>query len=101
MVTERRRRTVPPLDPDAEQVCLLDKEWAERRKESPSAFLDLARSQDTSETSTVFHFESTPERWERMSTFVDEERECCKFFAFEQWEEGDEVLLKISRPEQR
>ena len=100
MVTEPRRRTVPPMDQDAEQVCLLDKEWAERRKESPSAFLDLARSQDTIETSTVFHFESTLEMWDRMTTFVDEERECCKFFAFEQWEEDDEVLLKISRPEQ-
>ncbi|MCH8161021.1 MAG: hypothetical protein IIB88_03895, partial [Chloroflexi bacterium] len=75
MVTELRKRIVPPMDPNAEQVCLLDKEWAERRKESPSAFLDLARSQDTSETSTVFHFESTPEMWDRMSTFVDEERE--------------------------
>lgn len=100
MPTEPRKRIVPPMDPNAEQVCLLDKEWAERRKESPSAFLDLARSQDTSEYSTVFHYKATPDIWDRMSTFVDEERECCKFFAFEQWEEGDEVLLKISRPEQ-
>ena len=99
MVAEPRRRTVPPLDASAEQVCLLDKEWAERRKESPAAFLDSARSQDTSEISTVFHFEAKPDMWDRMSTFVDEERECCRFFSFEQWEDGDEVLLKISRPE--
>ena len=99
MVTEPRKRIVPALDPNAEQVCLLDKDWADRRKESPSAFLDLARSQDTSEHSTVFHFESTPGMWDRMSTFVDEERECCRFFAFEQWEEDDEVLLRITRPE--
>ena len=100
MVTEPRRRIVTPLDPNAEQVCLLDKEWAARRKENPEGFLDLARSQETSEHSTVFHFEPTADIWERMSTFVDEERECCPFFSFEQWEEGDEVLLKISRPEQ-
>ncbi len=100
MVTEPRTRIVAPLDPNAEQVCLLDRESAAARKESPSAFLDLARSQDTSETSTVFHFEATPDIWGRMSTFVDEERECCRFFAFEQWEDGDEVLLKISGPEQ-
>ncbi len=100
MVTEPRRRIVTPLDPNAEQVCLLDKDWADRRQESPSEFLDLARSHDTSEHSTVFHFEATPEMWDRMSTFVDEERECCQFFAFEQWEEGGEVLLKISRPRQ-
>ncbi len=100
MVTEPRKRTVPPLDPNAEQVCLLDKEWTARRKENPEGFLDMARAQETSATNTVFHFEATPEIWDRMSTFVDEERECCKFFAFEQWEDGDEVLLKISRPEQ-
>ncbi len=100
MVTEPRKRTVPPLDPNAEQVCLLDKEWAARRKENPEGFLDMARSQETSEYSSVFHFEATPEIWGRMITFVDEERECCPFFTFEQWEDGDEVLLKISRPEQ-
>ncbi len=99
MVTEPRKRIVPPLDPNAEQVCLLDKEWAAHRKENPEGFLDMARTQETSATSTVFHFEATPEIWERMSTFVDEERECCRFLAFEQWEEGDEVLLKISGPE--
>lgn len=100
MVTEPRTRIVPPLDPNAEQVCSLDAESAAAREESPEGFLGMARSQDTSEFSTVLHFEVTPEIWERMSTFVDEERECCRFFAFEQWEEGDEVLLKISRPEQ-
>ena len=100
MVTEPRTRIVPPMGPNAEQVCLLDKEWAARRKENPEGFLDMARSQDTSEYSTVFHYRATPDIWDRMSTFVDEERECCKFFAFEQWEEGDEVLLKISRPSQ-
>ncbi len=100
MVTEPRKRIVPPLDPNAEQVCSLDAESAAGREESPEGFLDMARSQDTSKHSTVFHFESTPEIWGRMSTFVDEERECCPFFTFEQWEDGDEVLLKISRPEQ-
>ncbi len=100
MVTQPRKRIVPPLDPNAEQVCLLDKEWAARRKENPEGFLDMARTQETSATSTVFHFEATADLRGRMSTFVDEERECCPFFSFEQWDEGDEVLLKISRPEQ-
>ena len=36
--------------------------------------------------------------WERMSAFVDEEGECCPFFAFEQLEEGDELVLRIIRP---
>jgi hypothetical protein len=30
-----------------------------------------------------------------VTTFIEEEGECCPFFAFEQWEEGDEVVLRI------
>ncbi len=101
MVTEPRKRIVPPLDPNAEQVCSLDAESAAAREESPEGFLALATSQDTTEHSTVFHFAATPGIWDRTVKFIDEERECCKFFAFEQWEDGDEVLLKISRPEQK
>lgn len=91
---------VPPLDPSAEPVCLLDRDWAERRAEPPDAFLDLATSQETSENGALFHFPARPGMWERISTFVDEERECCPFFSFEQWEDGDEMVLKIMRQEE-
>jgi hypothetical protein len=79
-------------------VCLLDREWAARRKEAPDAFLALARSQTTVDGGATFRFEATPGLWERMRVFIEEEGECCPFFAFEQWEEDGEVILRIIRP---
>ena len=92
---EGRRRHVPPRQPDAEQLCLLDKETAQRRKEPPDAFLVAARSQRTLPSGAEFRFEAKAGMWERMTTFIEEEGKCCQFFAFEQWEEGDEVVLRI------
>ena len=96
---EARHRYVPPQDPNAEQVCLLDKETAQRRKEPPDGFLDAARSQRTLSNGAEFRFEADDGTWQRVSTFVDEEGECCPFFAFEQWEEDGNVVLRIIRPE--
>jgi hypothetical protein len=95
---EVRRVVTPPKQPDAEPVCLLDKEWAERRQEPPDAFLASARSQENLPNGAEFRFGAQPGMWERVATFVAEERECCPFFAFEQWEDGGEVVLKITRP---
>ena len=95
---EPRLRYVAPRDPQADQVCLLDKEAAARRTEPPDAFLAAARSQETREDGATFRFAAEPGTWERMSAFVDEEGECCPFFAFEQSEEGDELVLRIIRP---
>ena len=100
MTSPGRHRIVPPRQPDAEPVCSLDKETASRRQEPPDAFLASARSQETREDGTLFHFEAKPGLWERVSTFIEEEGECCPFFAFEQWEEGDEVVLRITRPQE-
>jgi len=92
-----RRIVTPPKQPDAEPVCLLDREWAERRQESPGPFLDLAQRIDI-DNGAEFRFEAAGGMWERVETFVAEERECCPFFAFEQWEEGGAVVLRIFRP---
>lgn len=94
-----RRRYVPPKDASAEPICLLDKEWAERRAEPPDAFLALAASETMEPNGAAFRFPASPGMWERIDTFIAEERECCPFFAFEQWEEPNEVVLRIFRPE--
>lgn len=99
MTTKLDRRFVPPLDPSAEQVCLLDQESAAARQEPPGGFLDAARSQQTFEHGSEFRFADEGGMWERVVTFIDEERQCCPFFAFEQWREGGEVVLRITRPE--
>ena len=100
MPTQLRRRFVPPAKPDAEPVCSLDAETAKRRKESPEALLAEAVSQKTGAGGAEFRFAAKPDIWDRISTFVDEEQECCPFFAFEQWEEAGEVVLRIFQPQQ-
>ncbi len=92
-----RRILTPPKQPDAEPVCLLDAETARQRLEPPGAFLASACSQRNLPNGAEFRFEAAPGAWERVSTFVAEERECCPFFAFEQWEEPGEVVLRITR----
>ena len=99
MNQKTRRLVVPPKQADAEPVCLLDREWAERRREPPDAFLAAARSQRNLANGAEFRFEAQPGMWERISLFVSEERECCPFFAFEQWEEESALVLRITRPE--
>ena len=96
MTAHLRHRHVPPRQPAAEQVCLLDKETAQRRKEPPDALFADARSQRTLPSGAEFRFEAKAGMWERVTTFIEEEGECCPFFAFEQWEEGDEVVLRIA-----
>jgi hypothetical protein len=94
-----RRIITPPKQPDAEPVCLLTREWAEQRREPPAAFLTLARSEAVLANGAEFRFAAQPGMWERISTFVSEERECCPFFAFEQWEEEGALVLRITRAE--
>ena len=96
-MSDTRHRYVAPKQADAEPICLLDREWAARRKEPPEAFLGAARSQRNLPNGAEFRFEAVPGTWERVITFIAEEGECCPFFAFEQWEEGGEVVLRISR----
>ncbi len=94
-----RYRFVPPRQPDAEPVCLLDAETARRRKEPPDAFLAEAVSQQTLPSGAEYRFPVRAGTWDRMMTFIEEEGECCPFFAFEQWQEGDELVLRIFRPQ--
>ncbi len=97
MPTEPRRRYVAAPQPDAEPTCLLTKEWAERREVPPDALFADVLSEETLPNGAEYHFESKPGLWERVSAFVDEEKECCPFFNFEQIEEGDEIVLRIVR----
>jgi len=98
-VTDPRRSFTPPKNAQAEPVCLLDKDMLAQRAENPEAFFAAAQSQETLPNGAEFRFEAAPGMWERIETFVAEERECCPFFAFEQWEEDGAVLLRITKPD--
>jgi hypothetical protein len=97
-MAEARRRYVPPRDATAEPVCSLTPEEAAQRREPPDALLAGAKAQHVGEDGVEFRFRAGPGLWERVATFIEEEGRCCPFFAFEQWEEGDEVVLRIRRP---
>ncbi|HXF51401.1 MAG TPA: hypothetical protein VNM43_06935 [Dehalococcoidia bacterium] len=101
MTTAPRTRFVPPRDPDAEPVCRLTREEALRRREPPDRLLSEAIERDCEhclENGAEYRFPGGDDMWERVSVFVDEERECCPFFAFEQREEGDTIVLRIFWP---
>jgi hypothetical protein len=97
---ELRRVFTPPKDAQAEPVCLLNKDMLADRAEDPTAFFAAARSQETLANGTVFRFAAEPGTWERVERFIADERDCCPFFAFEQWEERGEVVLRITREEE-
>ena len=97
-MTDGRCLITPAKQADAEPVCLLDEGWAARRKESPETFLAAAKSQTTLENGTEFRFDVGGGMWERVTAFVSEERDCCPFFAFEQWEEAGSVVLRVTKP---
>ena len=95
MAAKPRRRFVPAPEPDAEPHCRLTKESAERREVTPDALFAEALAETTLENGAEYRFQAKPGMWERVSLFVDEEKECCPFFDYEQIEEGDEVVLRI------
>lgn len=97
-MTVLRRRYVPPRDANAEPICLLTPETARRRREPPDALLAEAASQEVREDGAEFRFPGRPGMWERVATFIEEEGECCPFFAFEQREEDGRVILRVLMP---
>ncbi len=85
-----------PPTPGAEQVCLLDKETALRRQAPPDAFFAEALEQETRPDGTVLRFDARAGAWDRVSMFIDEESQCCPFLAFEAWQDGGEVVLRMT-----
>jgi hypothetical protein len=95
-----QRHYTPPKDAQAQPICLLDEDMLKARAENPMSFFDAARSQESLPNGTLFRFEAVSGTWERVERFVADERECCPFFAYEQWEEAGEVVLRVTRPAQ-
>jgi hypothetical protein len=92
-------RRVLPRDPEAEPVCLLTREWAERRQEPVHALLADATAEIARPDGIEYRFPARPEVWGRLDTFIEEEGECCPFLAFEVVEEAGEAVLRVLQPE--
>ncbi len=93
-----RRIFVPPVDPEAEPICTLDRETALRRKEQPDRLLDQALEQTSTGDGIEYRFGPVVGLWERIETFIKEEGQCCRFLAFELTESQDAVVLKAFQP---
>ncbi len=92
-----RHRLVPASEPGAEPACRLTAEEGHRRQtDTDKLFAQLAEQRQTAE-GNEFVFRGDPDKlWSEVSTFVDEEAMCCPFFTFEQEEQPEGVLLRVS-----
>lgn len=93
-------RFYPPRDPAAEPVCLLTKEWAERRREPVDALLADADDVRPLANGIEYRFPTTPLIGQRIETFIAEEAECCPFLAFETFDDGAATVLRVIQPVQ-
>ena len=92
-----RHRLVPASEPEADPACRLTADEGKRRQpEMDRLFAALAEQRET-EGGNEFVFRGDPDTlWREVSTFVDEESRCCPFFTFEQVEQPDGVVLRVS-----
>ena len=93
-----RHRLVPASEPDADPACRLTPEDGRQRQgDMDRLFAALAEQRET-DAGNEFVFRGDPQTlWREVSAFVDEEARCCPFFTYEQLEQEDGVLLRVSR----
>ncbi len=96
-MSDTRHRLVPASEPGAEPACRLTPEEGHRREtDTDKLFTQLAEQRQTAEGNELV-FRGDPDKlWSQVSTFVDEEAQCCPFFTFEQEEQPEGVLLRVS-----
>ncbi len=92
-----RHRLVRASEPDVEPACRLTAEEGHRRQTDTDRLFDQLAEQRQTATGQEFVFRGDPDKlWSDVSTFVDEEAQCCPFFTFEQVEQAEGVLLRVS-----
>ena len=95
-MSDTRHRLVPASDPEADPACRLTPEEGHRREtDTDKLFAQLAEQRQTA-AGQEFVFRGDPDKlWSEVSSFVDEEAQCCPFFTFEQEEQPEGVLLRV------
>ena len=92
-----RHRLVPASEPDVEPACRLTPEDGRNRQTDTDKLFDQLAEQRQTAAGQEFVFRGDPDKlWSEVSTFVDEEAQCCPFFTFEQVEQPEGVLLRVS-----
>ncbi len=96
-MSDTRRRLVPASEPDADPGCRLTPEEGHCRQADTDKLFDQLAEQRQTTAGQEFVFRGDPaDLWSQVSTFVDEESLCCPFFTFEQEEQPEGVLLRVS-----
>jgi hypothetical protein len=91
-----RHRLLPASDPNADPSCRLTREDGQRRRADTGRLFDQLAEQHQTARGHVFVFRGDPgPLWDEVTLFVDEESQCCPFFAYEQIEEPDGVTLRV------
>jgi hypothetical protein len=92
-----RHRLVPASEPEADPACRLTADEGKNRQgDMDQLFAALAEQRQTA-GGNEFVFRGDPQTlWREVSAFVDEEARCCPFFTYEQLEQADGVLLRVS-----
>jgi hypothetical protein len=84
-------------EPDAPPHCRLTPENGSRRAANTDGLFARLADQRKTSGGQEFVFRGDPdELWTQVSLFVDEEAQCCPFFTFEQIEQADGVLLRLT-----
>ncbi len=92
-----RHRLVPAGEPDADPACRLTADEGHRRQANTDSLFAALTEQRQTAVGQEFVFRGDPDTlWSEVSTFVDEESQCCPFFTFEQVEQPDGVILRVS-----
>ena len=96
-MSDTRHRLVPASDPEADPACRLTPEEGHRREtDTDKLFAQLAEQRQTAEGNEFVFRGDADKLWSEVSSFVDEEALCCPFFTFEQEEQPEGVLLRVS-----
>lgn len=92
-----RHRIVPASEPGAGPACRLTREEGQQRQaDTDRLFARLATQREAGGVNEFVFRGDLDELWNEVSLFVDEESRCCPFFTFEQVEEDDGVLLRVT-----
>ncbi len=92
-----RHRLIAASEPDADPACRLTREDGQRRQaDTGHLFAQLAEQRQAGDANEFVFKGDAESLWSDVSLFVDEESECCPFYSYEQIEEPDGVILRVS-----
>lgn len=89
---------VPPVEPQADPTCRLQRPEAEQRQQTLDMVIQRSLSVEPLVNGIEVRLQDSAEEREKIETFIMEEADCCPFLAFEVWIEGNDAILRILHP---